>query len=123
MSVRWSRDGRDWALVRVELPVPPFEPVRERFLATWRRSDRAGIASFYQKDHVERMLASIERSATRRNWDPLPEILEVDEADVEEGEVALTLVLADGPLRTTWLFRGDGAWSLHRFEFPPLKDQ
>ena len=120
VAARWARDGRSWALVSLELPIPPVAPVHARFQAAWKSSDLRAVAGFYQEEHAERMLESIQKKVERRAWDPLPAIQDVEVLEVDAEEVELTLILADGPLRTTWRFQGDGLWGLFRFEFPEL---
>lgn len=119
LSTHWRLGDRVWTLLRIDLPIPPFEPAFERLLAAWDRSDARAIAALFGADHEERMLESLENSVELRNWHPFPEVLDTAVAErVEDGKTVATLSLEGGDVRTTWLFEGDGRWSLHKLELP-----
>ena len=118
LSTCWILNGRSWVLFRVELPVPPLEPVFEGFLQAWRRSDLRAIADLFVAGHRDRMHEYIVRSARNRSWDTLPEILETHRTGSAEGEAVVTLSVEGGVVTTKWLFRADGRWGLHGLQFP-----
>jgi hypothetical protein len=119
LTVDWKLDGRDWQLVRLELPDPPLDPALERFLAAWQSSDLKAIAAFFPAGYEERTEESLVRASANRNWDVLPEVLETETGDSPEGEVVVTLRLEEGEVTTKWLFRLDGSWRLQALQLPP----
>lgn len=107
-----------WYLVRIEMPIPPLEPVLAKFREAWERSDTDAICLYFPPDHQERMRASIEKSSERRGWSSLPEILKMTRSDESEKESIVLWTVADGDVTTKWLMRQSGRWGLNSFQFP-----
>ena len=118
LSTGWILVDLEWYLAEVELPVPPLEPVLERFMTAWRMSDPSKIAAFFPPEFVERNLGPIERTVRGRGWDTFPEVFETYVGDYADGEAAVTLSTSKGDVTTEWIFRSNGTWSLHSFQFP-----
>ena len=118
LSAGWDMHGREWVLVQLELPPPPIEPTFERFLTAWRESDAKAIAGFFPASYQEQMLASIRRTAERREWETFPEILRSHVDDPSEGRAPATVTLASGNVTMEWRLRGSGRWGLHSLQFP-----
>jgi len=118
LSVSWFLDGQTWRLLRIELPVPPFEPVLERFLAAWRRSDPRSLAEFFSPDKQVEMTDSIGEAALARGWERFPNIDDVVQGDYAAGDVTVVLDLERGKVRTEWRLRADGTWGLNSLRFP-----
>lgn len=118
LSASWHLKDRRWSLIDVELPVPAFEPTRERFLAAWRGSDPEALAQFFSPENRAIMRDSIETSARRRGWNEFPGVLDTRVTDETGGDVELVLVLERGKVTTAWHLRDDGSWHLNRLEMP-----
>ena len=118
VSAHWVLNDRRWNLVRIEIPLPPIEPVFEEFLDAWRRSDPEALVAFYSADNRESMLESIQDSIRERGWDTFPNIQDTDVSAVVEEEVVATLKLDRGKATTRWHMRPDGTWGLRSLKLP-----
>jgi hypothetical protein len=116
MTTHWTIEQQRWWLTELELPPPPFEPVLERFRAGWRASDPRAIAALYPEEHRAAMFASIRDLAARRGWATFPAIVDTQVTGADETDRLVAFVLPEGRVNTEWLLRGDGRWSLHRFD-------
>jgi hypothetical protein len=121
MSTRWFLDGQTWRISEVELPVPPFDPVFERFTRAWKSSNPPAIAAFFSPDVRAKMVDSISSAAEARGWKSYPEIKDLDRMDTLEGDVIMKLSTAHGEVVTEWHVRPDGTWGLHGLRFPKYK--
>ncbi len=119
MTASWVLDELHWALLSIELPVPPLEPVIERFRAAWRAADPEAIVGFYAPESRAKMLASVQDSVERRDWKTFPEIVETKMDSYTDGRADVDFRLERRKVATRWRLRADGTWGLIGLKLPP----
>ncbi|MEM9379381.1 MAG: hypothetical protein AAGB93_05465 [Planctomycetota bacterium] len=115
----WIRVGTRWTLAKVELPIPPFEPILDAFSTAWNASDADAIAEYFPAEERWQMLQTVRGAAERQSWTAYPAIVSLERETMEDGGEVVKLDLGEQRVETRWHLRGDGAWALHFLKFPP----
>ena len=122
VSMNWVRRERNWFLLNIQMPIPPFDPSFQRFLGAWKRSDTKALSEFFAPDFRERMQVSLKASLTNRGWTSFPEISSFDLDTPEPEKCVATLQVESGAVITTWWISPRGDWALQTIVFPkPVK--
>lgn len=118
VGVRWGLEDQRWHLRQVRLPVPPLEPAFDELQEAWARSDVSAIAALFPEGHQVEMSTSLAKAVQRRDWSPLPAVLEARVERLDDGAARTVLRVDDGEVVTAWRFRSNGRWRLHSIELP-----
>jgi len=118
ISMDWILREREWLLLQIRMPVPPFETAFERFLATWEQSDLTGLSKFFAPEFQERMETSLQNSLINRRWQTLPEIIDRDIDEPEDEKAVTTLNIEGGAVIASWWISRTGEWTLQSIVFP-----
>jgi len=118
LRVHWLQAEGAWRIERLELPVPPFEPVLAAFVEAWRASDPEAIASFFAPDSRAEMRDSIASAAEGRGWTAFPDLPEPRLTLPTEGRARAVFRVGRGELETEWHYRIEGRWVLHVLRMP-----
>ena len=78
ITMQWALRERDWVLLQITMPPPPFEPVFEEFMAAWQGNNMKRLSGFFAKEFQERMEVSLKNSLVNRDWKALPAIVSYD---------------------------------------------
>jgi hypothetical protein len=68
----WKMVRKEWTLVSVRFPSPEFETIADAWMVAWNNSDIPALAELF--DNPESANASLEKMASRRDWESLPAI-------------------------------------------------
>jgi hypothetical protein len=118
----WRRSGTGWALARLELPLPPFAAVLERFERAWNAGDAARLVELFietSETSRPRFRAYLEQLADKRGWTAgFPRVLSSEHLPVDSRTVDVWLRTEGDRFRTRWWVDEDDRWVLVTLDPP-----
>lgn len=72
VSLTWIAEGKDWLLVDLDLPAPPFDDTEKAWIEAWEADDVAAIGNLFE--NPARASGNLRRLMERRDWEQLPAI-------------------------------------------------
>jgi len=72
VSLTWIAEGKDWLLVDLDLPAPPFDDTEKAWIEAWEADDVDAIGNLFE--NPARASGNLRRLMERRDWEQLPAI-------------------------------------------------
>jgi len=118
ITMLWALRERDWVLLQITMPAPPFEPAFKQFMAAWKNTDVERMSKFFVDEFQERMVVSLNNTLVNRNWKAFPKVLSRDFDPSENEKMVVTLQVELGTVIANWWITPQGSWGLQSIVFP-----